>query len=100
MLLKFQLGVHVFLPTLIRFLQKKKVNSIPTTTTYVQKSRSYFLRQQACSGSKGRSTVEHWTCFKSFFCHFTYLAVFLFMLFVTLIKLPCRGLHFYVPNIG
>ena len=97
MLLKFQLGVHVFLPSLIRFLLKRKVNSIPT---HVQKSRSYFLRQQACTGSKGRSTVEHWTCFKSFFCHFTYLAVFLFMLFVTLIELPCRALYFYVPNIG
>lgn len=41
MLLKFQLGVHVFLPTLIRFLLKKGL--IPSQLYYSRpESRSYF----------------------------------------------------------
>lgn len=61
---------------------KKKGQFHPNSTAHVQKSRSYILRQQACSSSKGRSTVEHWTCFESrlflpfhLFCCFSFHVV-------------------------
>ena len=41
MLLKFQLGVHVFLPTLIRFLLKKGL--IPSQLYYSRTEKPFLL---------------------------------------------------------
>ena len=55
MLLKFQLGVHVFLPSLIRFLLKRKVNSIPTLLLTYRKAVLTFQGNKRVAAARAEA---------------------------------------------